>query len=155
MKKAIIIYLILLIVILAGCVNEEKTLTDKDNLTRNNEQSDSNVFYFGEGKEWFGAYTIYKVRTSYFESLYIQYLTDRTGSVEEQTTKNIGKIEYILNISDSAKLESSFPQPLKGVGNFHTATEINAKLIDSDFSERITLTINWKDKKEVIELKKQ
>lgn len=153
MKKTIVIILFLsLIFMVAGCKTEEKPLTKKD-LTINNKVSETNVFYFGEGEEWFATYTVSKVRTSYFDSLYIQYITDRTVSVEEQTSKKIGDIEYLLN-AGKITIESSFPQHLKGIGNFHTASEVNASIVDNVFPEEITLEIRWQDKKENIVLKK-
>ncbi len=141
MKKIVIIFLFLALIIMAnGC----------------NEASDTNVLYFGEDEEWFATYTISKVRSSYFDSLYIQYINDRTASVKEQTTKakNIGKIEYELTIGNLS-IKSSYPQSLKGVGNFHVASETNAELVNTNFPDEITLEISWQDKKENIVLHKQ
>ncbi|KOP82943.1 hypothetical protein ACFFHH_06585 [Cytobacillus solani] len=154
MKRVHIISLFLLIFIMFGCTSEAK-IVNPQNDKSDTEQSNKNITYFGEGEEWFSTYTISRVRTSVFESLYIQYITDRTASVEEQGTHGIGEIEYSLKIGDSSSLESSFPQPLKGVRNFHTATEINAELVNGDFPETIKLTIMWDEKKEMIELVKQ
>jgi len=148
MKKVVVMLLFFsLLVMVVGCKTEEKPVIKKEDLK-------TNVFYFGEGEEWFATYTISEVRTSYFDSLYIQYITDRTASVEEQTSKKIGNIKYVLNAGKTS-IESSFPQQLKGIGNFHTASEVNTTIVDIDFPEEVTLEIRWLDKKENLVLIKQ
>lgn len=121
-----------------------------------NTKERSQIFYFGEGKEWFGTVTISKVKTSYFESLYIQHIIERsTTGKEQQASKNVGKIEYVLNLGNHNSTRSSYPQALQGIGSFHVATEINAETFDLKPSDEITLEIKWADKKETIQLKKQ
>jgi hypothetical protein len=46
---------------------------------------------------------------------------------------------------------------LKGFGNYHTATEFNAKIYDriSNAPDEIKLEVNWLNHKETIKLKKQ
>lgn len=154
MKSAQIISLFLLIFIIFGCTSEGKIANTQLDVTTK-EFLNKNTTYFGEGEEWFSTFTISKLRTSVFESLYIQYITDRTASVEEQGTHGIGEIEYSLKIEDSDSLESSYPQPLKGVRNFHTATEINEELVNWKFPKTVKLTIMWNGKKEIIELVRQ
>lgn len=145
MRKINSMFTIFLLIMLVGCNNVESSVSEKS--------KKDNVLYFGKGTTWFGSYTITKVNTSYFESLYIQHITDRTSPLQEQSANDdIGKIEYILDMGDT-KLESSYPRSLKGIGNFHTATETNEDFIDEDFPEQITLTINWNDETEVISLK--
>ncbi|MEH7451719.1 hypothetical protein [Gottfriedia acidiceleris] len=145
-------FITLLLIMIAGCnpsssVSKSKVGTEKENLK-------SQTYYFGEGDEWFGTYTISKVRTSYFESLYIQYITNHTDTIKEQISPKIGKIEYLLKLDDNNSLRSSYPQSLNGIGNFHTATEINEKMFNSPPDE-ITLEIKWSGKKEIIKLRKQ
>jgi hypothetical protein len=145
LRKKYLLFISLFLIVLAGCNHADDNLSEEANM--------DNTFYFGKGTEWFGTYTVSMVHESYFESLYIQHVTDRTGSNEGQI-KDIREIEYVLNMGGS-KLESSDPQPLKGIGNFHTATEINKDLVDGDFPDQLTLTVKWNDQSEVIELKKQ
>lgn len=129
----------LLISIVSGCSNE----SSKD---------EQNVTYFGQGEEWFGTYTISKVNSYSFESLYIQHIIDRENT--PTLTKDVGEIEYVLD-TGASKLESNSPQPLKGIGNFHTATETSELLIEGDYPEQATLTIEWNNQKEEIILTKQ
>ncbi len=155
MKKIVVILFIFSLIAVVGCSYEKKSLINNKNVINKNNAQD-NVYYFGEGKEWFATYTVSKVRTSYFDSIYIQYINDRTASVDEQqqTSKNLGTIEYKLNAGNTT-IQSSYPQQLKGIGNFHTASELNADMINIDFPEEINLEIKWLNKKEYIILKKQ
>ncbi|MDP5274938.1 hypothetical protein [Chengkuizengella axinellae] len=142
MKKVIVIFFTLMIVMIAGCNDVD---TDKANT------QEQNIFYFGEGEKWFATYTVSKVSKSYFDSLYIQYIKDHNNRTEETT---IGDIEYVLKAGNWTS-QSSYPQSLKGVRNFHTASEMNAEAFDFANPEEVVLEISWQDKKETITLKKQ
>ncbi|WP_069650088.1 hypothetical protein [Caloranaerobacter ferrireducens] len=146
MKRFLCILLVTMIAILSGC--------SVSNVTKQEEiKNENNIFYTGQGEKWFATYSISKVNSSYFESLYIQYLVDRTTIEKNKEEQNIGPIEYKL-VGNSMKLESSFPQKLKGIGNFHTATEMNAELFNTDYGDELILEIKWKDKTEKLYLKK-
>ncbi|MBP2242978.1 hypothetical protein J2Z40_003560 [Cytobacillus eiseniae] len=145
MRKLNSIIILLFLFMLVGCNHVEEKIEE--------ESKQDNIFYFGKGNEWFGTYTISKVNHSYFESLYIQHIRDRTDSVKEQATNNIGNIEYVLNKGNS-QLESNYPQPIQGIGSFHTAIEVSEDLINNMFPDQLTLTIKWNGKSEIIELKK-
>lgn len=146
MKRFLCILLVTMIAILSGC--------SVSNVTKQEEiKNENNIFYTGQGEKWFATYSISKVNSSYFESLYIQYLVDRTTIEKNKEEQNIGPIEYKL-VGNSMKLESSFPQKLKGIGNFHTATEMNAELFSTDYGDELILEIKWKDKTEKLYLKK-
>ncbi|WP_232697206.1 hypothetical protein [Brevibacillus daliensis] len=142
MNKPISIFVCLILVFLVGCTSGEGKKTDEM----------PTVIYFGQGEEWFATYTISSVRESYFASLYIQYITDRTKTTVKQTA-DIGKIEYILKGKEWT-LSSSEPQSLVGILNFHTATEINADQFDLDLADTVTLEVRWKDQVEKIDLKR-
>jgi hypothetical protein len=136
LKKRLFFSIVALLVLMVGCT--KGTIEEQ------------NIFYFGEGNEWFSTYTISKVNGSYFDSLYIQYVTDRT----EPLTDRVGEIEYHLSVGEMF-LSSTYPQPLQGVGNFHTASEMNADFFTMEFPDKVTLEIRWQDKVEKIILKKQ
>ena len=53
------------------------------------------------------------------------------------------------------KTESSSPQELQGVGNFHTRSIMNADVFDITFDKEMNLSIQWLNNKESIELKRQ
>ncbi|MFD4707214.1 hypothetical protein ACFWM3_20425 [Gottfriedia sp. NPDC058432] len=138
MNKMIFVFLLLSSLCIAGCTKEEKP--KKNNIPKS-------TLYFGEGKYWFGTYTISKVDSMYYDSLTIQYINDGMHS-------KIGNIEYELK-TDNQKLESSFPRPLSGYDYFHISTGLNAELIEKGLPKKATLQIQWKDKKETIILKRQ
>jgi hypothetical protein len=53
------------------------------------------------------------------------------------------------------KIESSYPQDLKGVGNFHTGSITNPATVQITFDNNIELNVKWQDKNEVVKLIKQ
>lgn len=138
MKKMIFVFLLLSSLCIVGCTKEEKP--KEDNIPRS-------TLYFGEGKYWFGTYTVSKVDSMYYNSLTIQHIKDGMHS-------KIGNIEYVLK-TDNQTLESSFPNPLSGYDYFHISNELNAELIEKGLPKKATLQIKWKDKKETIILKRQ
>lgn len=157
MKRLITFYVMaLFLIVTVGCSKEDKPVTKSKVDTENANSQKNQIFYFGEGEHWFGTYTISKVKSSNFNSLYIQYITDRNASVDEQTSPKIGKIEYVLTMGDDS-MKSSFPLALKGIGNYHTASEVNAEIYDtiSDAPDEITLEVKWLNHKETIKLTKQ
>lgn len=131
--------IIALLSIVSGCSYEKS-------------EEEQNVMYFGVGEDWFGTYTISKVHSSFFESLYIQRIIDREN--EPTLIGDVGEIEYVLD-AGSSKLKSNSPQPLKGIGNFHTATETSGFLVEGKYPEQATLTIEWNNQTEEIILTKQ
>ncbi|MFT4146651.1 MAG: hypothetical protein QM644_19580 [Mobilitalea sp.] len=109
-------------------------------------------FYLGQSNSWLVTYSITKVESTYYDSLSIQYIFDDEQLKEE--TQKIGPIEYQLN-GNSIKAESSSPQELQGVGNFHTGSIMNADNIKVTFDKEIDLSIQWRDNEESIILKRQ
>jgi hypothetical protein len=53
------------------------------------------------------------------------------------------------------KIESSYPQDLKGFGNFHTGSITNPATVQITFDNNIELNVKWQDKNEVVKLIKQ
>ncbi|WP_214483175.1 hypothetical protein [Bacillus sp. SM2101] len=100
----------ILIILISGCEAENKTA--------NINGPEMNVFYFGEGKKWFATFSVAKVRSSYFESMYIQYIQDRNPHEYQSPTE----IEYVLDTGFSS-FKSNYPVSLKGIKNFHIAFE--------------------------------
>ncbi|MDX8365581.1 hypothetical protein [Cytobacillus sp. IB215665] len=91
MKKSIYVLLFcIFIFMIGGC--------EADNKTANNFEPEMNVLYFGEGKKWFATFSVAKVRNSYFESMYIQYIQDRNPHEYQLPTE----IEYVLNTGVSS-----------------------------------------------------
>jgi len=109
-------------------------------------------FYLGQSNSWLVIYSITKVESTYYDSLSIQYIFDDNSPSEK--TQKIGPIEYQLN-GNSMKAESSYPQELQGVGNFHTGSIMNADAIKITFDKEMDLSIQWQDNKESITLKRQ
>ena len=142
MKKVFlnILGITILLLSLMGCANRKTT---EDNNT---------YFYIGQSNRWIATYSITKVKSTYYDSLSIQYIFDNNDPNEKN--QKIGPIEYQLN-GNSMKTESSFPQELQGVGSFHTGSIINADAFDITFDKKMELSIQWQDKKESIELKRQ
>lgn len=136
----VLILMVVLLLSFSGCSNKNKT------------QSNDTYFYFGQSNSWFATYTITKDKSSYYDSLTIQFLFDDNETKSE--TEKIGPIEYQLD-GNSMKIESSYPQELQGVANFHTGSRTNADVIQISFDKIIELTVNWKGKSETIKLKRQ
>lgn len=112
----------------------------------------STYLYTGKSQNWFATYTISKVNSSYFDSLYIQYVVDRSNG--SRIKQSIGSIEYELD-GTIGKIKSSYPQNLKGIGNFHTASETNATLFNIDIDKEVQLIVKWNGKSEVLKLRKE
>ena len=109
-------------------------------------------FYTGQSTSWLATYSITKAKSSYYDSLSIQFLFDENNNESER--EKIGPIEYVLN-GNSMKMESSYPQELKGVANFHTGSRVNAEAFKITFDKELELTVKWKEKSEIIKLKRQ
>ncbi len=130
----------MLLLSMTGCSNKKVT------------EDKNTYFYLGQSNSWLVTYSITKVESTYYDSLSIQYIFD-VNSPNELTQK-IGPIEYQLN-GNSMKTESSFPQELQGVGNFHTGNIMNADAFKITFDKEMDLSIQWQDNKESIKLKRQ
>lgn len=137
MKKLLSIFMIVIIVSLGGCSNN-KDIEKKDT-----------YFYIGQSKSWLATYSVTKVNSSYYDSLSIQYLFDDN----ESETGKIGPIEYQLN-GNSIKTQSSYPQELQGVANFHTGSSMNADVIKITFDKDVELNVKWQGKNETLKLKR-
>jgi hypothetical protein len=140
MKKILGILMVVVLLSLSGCSKENKA------------QNKDTYFYFGQSNSWFATYSITKAKSSYYDSLSIQYLFDVNESKSE--TGKIGPIEYLLN-SNSIKTQSSYPQELQGVANFHTGSRMNAEVAKITFDKDIELTVKWQGKIETIKLTRQ
>lgn len=138
MKKIVSVLMIFSLMALSGCYEKSE----------NNEISDT-YFYNGESSSWFATYSITEDKSSYYDSLTIQYLFDEDG--DDQT--DIGPIEYQLN-GNSIETKSSYPQELQGVANFHTGTRMNADMFEITFDEEMELLVKWQDKNETIKLQR-
>lgn len=138
MKKLLSILMIVIILSLGGCSNN-KDIEKKDT-----------YYYIGQSKSWLATYSVTKVKSSYYDSLSIQYLFDDN---ESEATK-IGPIEYQLN-GNSIKTQSSYPQELQGVANFHTGNRMNADVIQITFGKDVELNVKWQGKNETVKLKRQ
>ena len=102
-------------------------------------------------KTWLAIYTITKVKSSYYDSLSIQFLFDDNN---KYPTEKIGPIEYELT-GNSMKIGSSSPQELQGVANFHTGSRMNADNVKVTFDKEIILTVKWQCKSETLKLERQ
>lgn len=141
MKKFIYVFVILMLLLsFTGCSN--KKMTEEKNTH----------FYLGQSNSWLVTYSITKVEDTYYDSLSILYIFDDNSLTEKK--QEIGPIEYQL-IGNSMKTESSFPQELQGVGNFHTGNIMNADAFKITFDKEMDLSIQWQDNKESIKLKRQ
>ncbi|HHV09745.1 MAG TPA: hypothetical protein GXX75_05655 [Clostridiales bacterium] len=132
--------IVILLLSLTGCSNKKMT------------EDKNTYFYLGQSNSWLVIYSITKVESTYYDSLSIQYIFDDNSPSEK--TQKIGPIEYQLN-GNSMKAESSYPQELQGVGNFHTGSIMNADAIKITFDKEMDLSIQWQDNKESITLKRQ
>lgn len=139
MKKLLSFLAIFTLLSVSGC-------SDKNEV-----KNSDTYFYYGESSSWFATYSITEDKSSYYDSLTIQYLFDEDG--KNQTVK-IGPIEYELN-GNSIETKSSYPQELQGVANFHTGTRVNADMFDITFDEEMELIVKWQDKNETIKLQRQ
>lgn len=115
-------------------------------------QDINTYFYAGKGHSWLATYSLIQVGSIYYDSLYIQYLFDPIEIPHQE--ERIGPIEYIL-AGNSLEMSSSYPQDLKGVASFHTASAYNSDIIRITFDENIELTISWKNNIENFKLFKQ
>ena len=127
------------LLVLSGCANKEDEITYKE---RPNE-----VIYFGKTEEWLATYSIFKVRNSLFDSIYIQ-------NIGEDRESKKGPIEYILVGDEGLRFESSYPQELQGVRSFQTSSEYNSDVfsIMPNKDGVFTLTIKHNGKTEIITL---
>jgi hypothetical protein len=140
MRKILITLFVLVLLTISGC-------------TKAQEDTNSNYyFYAGQSNTWLATYTISKVNTSYYDSLCVQYLFSQNVS-EKNTDLKIGPIEYKL-VGNSLTTQSSHPQKLQGVANFHTGSRMNAEIVKVSLDKEIALTIKWQGKSESIKLKK-
>jgi hypothetical protein len=103
-KRLLSILTIIIILSLSGCTNTKGI------------EKVGTYFYVGQSNSWVATYSITEAKSLYYDSLYIQYIDD---IIDGNKIDEVGKIEYILT-GNSMKMESSYPQELKGVGNFHT-----------------------------------
>ena len=140
MKKIVSVLVIFLVISLAGC-------SEKSEINGNSDT----YFYYGESSSWFATYTITEDKSSYYDSLTIQYLFDEDG--DNQAGK-IGPIEYQLT-GNSIETKSTYPQELQGVANFHTGTRINADMFEITFDEEMELLVKWQDKDETVKLQRR
>lgn len=112
-------------------------------------------FYYGQGDTWMATYTVSEINSTYYETIYIQYLYDSDISERqlEKISKEIGAIEYRL-IGNSQEISSAFPQELNVYLNYQHAKFIK---VDQEYKTERTMniTINWQDKEENITLKRQ
>lgn len=138
MKKILSVLMILSIIALTGCYEKSEI-----------ENSDT-YFYYGESSSWFATYTITEDKSSFYDSLTIQYLFDEDG---DNKAEKIGPIEYQLS-GNSIETKSTYPQELQGVANFHTGTRINADMFEITFDEEMELLVKWQDKNETIKLQR-
>lgn len=145
MKRLLLILVFIIVLSINGCSTHE--VIEQEVL-----KNEKNLFYTGQGEKWFATYSVSKVNSSYFDSLYIQYLSDRTTTEKSKEEQNIGPIEYQL-VGNSMKIESLSPQKLKGIGNFHIASEMNSEFFNFYDGDELSLEIKWKDKREIIKLK--
>ncbi len=129
--------IVMLLFILTGCSNKKVT------------EDKNTYFYLGQSNSWLVTYSITKVESTYYDSLFIQYIFE-----DNSPRKKIGPIEYQLN-GNSMKTESLYPQDLQGVGYFHTGSIMNADVIKITFDKEMDLSIHWQDNKESIKLKRQ
>ena len=81
MKKVISILMLVLLLSLSGCYKDNKP------------QNKNTYFYFGQSNSWFATYSITKAKSSYYDSLSIQYLFDDNNKGQ---TEKIGPIEFQL-----------------------------------------------------------
>lgn len=140
MKIRILLSLVLsTLLFLSGCANKENEITYKE--------SPNEIIYFGKTEEWLATYSVFKVRNSSFDSIYIQNIG------EDRETKK-GPIEYLLVGGEGYRSESSFPQELQGVRSFHTSSEVNSDVfsIMPNNDGVFTLTIKYNGKTEIITL---
>lgn len=141
--KKIFLYvfvIVMLLLSLTGC--SIKKMTEDKNT----------YFYLGQSKSWLVTYSITKVESTYYDSLSIQYIFDNNSPSDK--TQKIGPIEYQLN-GNSMKIESTSPQELQGVGNFHTGSIMNSDAFKITFDKEMDLSIQWQDNEESIKLKRQ
>lgn len=136
MKKILCFLIVVVLLSLTGCSKENK----------------NTYFYFGQNDTWIATYSITKAKASYYDSLSIQYLFDINESKSQ--TQKIGPIEYLLK-GNSMKEQSSYPQELQGIGNFHTGCRMNADITKIKFDKDIELTVKWQGRSEIIKLKRQ
>lgn len=113
-------------------------------------KTEGDVYYLGVGDSWLATYSVNKVNNSYYDSLSIQYIYDECSSEPEV----VSPIEYTL-VGNSSTKESSFPQELQGILNFHVASRINADFFETNFDNQMQLTVKWQGKEEHILLKKK
>jgi hypothetical protein len=140
MKKMLGVLMVVVLLALSGCLNENKA------------QNKDTYFYFGQSNSWFATYSITKAKSSYYDSLSIQYLFDANEGKGE--TGKIGPIEYLLN-GNSIIIQSAYPQELQGVANFHTGSRMNADVTKITFDKDIELIVKWQGKSETIKLARQ
>lgn len=120
--------------------------------SRNIKVEDKNTyFYFGQSKSWFATYSITKDKSSYYDSLSIQYLFDDNN---KNQTEKIGPIEYQLT-GNSMKSQSSSPQELQGVAYLHTGSRMNIDAVKITFDKDIELIVKWQGKNETVKLQRQ
>lgn len=140
MKIRIILTLVLsTLLFLSGCANNESDIATKENFNE--------VIYFGKTEEWLATFSIFQVRTSLFDSIYIQ-------NIGEDREAEIGTFEYTLAGGEGFKAESSFPQKLQGVRSFQVSGETNAEIftIEPNVDGEFILTIRNRGKTETITL---
>lgn len=139
MKKLLGILMIAVLLSMSSCISDNKY-----------ENKDTH-FYFGQSNSWLAVYTITKVKSSYYDSLSIQYIFDDNNNNQ---TEKIGPIEYELT-GNSMKIGSSSPQELQGTANFHTGSRMNVNNVKVTFDKEIILTVKWQDKSETLKLERQ
>lgn len=140
MKYRILFSFVLSILLfISGCTNKESVSNFK-------EKSDE-VVYYGKGEEWLATFSIFKVKNSLFDSIYIQNIG---GNREAK----IGLIEYQLVGGEGFKFESQYPQELQGVRSFYTSSEANADVvtIKPTTDDVFKLTIKYSGKIETLTL---
>lgn len=138
MKKILGVIIMATLLSLYGCANDNK-----------GENKDT-YFYTGQGNSWLAAYSVIKAKSSFYDSLSIQYLFDENSKDE---TEKIGPIEYKL-VGKQISLKSTYPQELQGVANFHVGSRMNANIFRISYDDEMELTIKWQGKSEVLKLKK-
>lgn len=150
MRKLVWILMFTAIITLNGC---SSTVLTEHKETQEEIKDEIDIAYMGRGDKWLATYTITKVKDSYYKSLYIQYIADINKITKNNGNQDIGPIEYELNGSTMV-LSSSYPQELKGIGNFHTAIVTSSKLTSFRVDDVIELEVKWQDKSEKIVLKR-
>lgn len=147
MKKPILIISSIAVLLVSGVLMMSYMYSNK-----NSAESKDTYFYSGQSDSWLATYSVAKAKSSYYNTLTIQYLFDKAKNQSEEG--KIGPIEYQLD-TGSIKIESSSPQELQGVGSFHTGSRMNADIFDLTFDEAAHLTVSWQGKTETLKLEAQ